>query len=44
MAGDGRGDRGGGELWLAGQGQAGVFFFFFITLDLELSDTKVYEP
>jgi hypothetical protein len=20
------------------------FFFFFITLDLELSDTKVYEP
>jgi len=21
-----------------------VFFFFFITLGLELSDTKVYEP
>ena len=23
---------------------APVFFFFFITLDLELRDTKVYEP
>jgi hypothetical protein len=21
-----------------------IFFFFFITLGLELSDTKVYEP
>jgi len=24
--------------------RAQVFFFFFITLGLELSDTKVYEP
>ena len=22
----------------------GIFFFYFITLGLELSDTKVYEP
>ena len=25
-------------------GYRGTFFFFFITLGLELSDTKVYEP
>jgi hypothetical protein len=25
-------------------GQLFVFFFFFITLGMELSDTKVYEP
>ena len=24
--------------------QLGFFFFFFITLGLEMSDTKVYEP
>ena len=24
--------------------QTALFFFFFITLGLELSDTKVYEP
>jgi hypothetical protein len=29
---------------VATTGMVGVFFFFFINLDLELSDTKVYEP
>ena len=29
---------------LGGLGRRDLFFFFFITLGLELSDTKVYEP
>jgi len=46
-------DRLGGFVWLSHpgmskaiilKGQVKSLFFFFITLGLEMSDTKVYEP